>query len=474
MPSLEIFRTSSFRLACLSGGAFALCAVILFGFVYWQADIDETARIDRFTEHQLRSIGAGDVDASIARLAATSPNGPRDGSGHYGLFAADGTRLAGNILTLPATLPLDGHAVRVAEPSTALGGMAGGPARAAGLILPDGRRLVIARDVAEIEGLQQALVRALEIGVLPAVGLSLGVGFLLSWRAVRRVRAIRRTIERIMSGRLQDRLATAGTGDDFDQLADSVNRMLDEIARLLDEIQGVGDDIAHDLRTPLTRVRTRLERSRQQAGTREELVDGIEAAMRGLDQALGIITALLRIAEIEDGRRRAAFGDVDLSAVARDIGELYEPIAEARGVALAVDAEPRLPVLADRDLLIEAIANVIDNAVKFTPAGGHVSIAALARDGRNVVRVVDSGPGIPADEREAVMKRFYRSDKSRHHLGSGLGLGLVDAIVKLHGFEVSIGDAAPGCIFEISCVPSRAGGARPPNAQPSLAAAGGP
>jgi signal transduction histidine kinase len=451
MSNLEILRTSTFRLASLSGGAFALCVAMLCALVYWQAATYETRQIDRFVEQRLRVIAAGDVDAAVAGLVRTE-SASGSGNGYFGLFAPNGTIIAGNLPAAPPGLALDGKARRFDE---AGGSALGVPIRGAGLILPDGRKLILARDVASIDELRQALTRASEIGVLPALLLSLCVGFLLGWRAVRRVRAMRRTIERIMSGSLKDRLATTAADDDFDRLSRSVNRMLDEIERLLIEIEGIGDNIAHDLRTPLTRVRTRLERAKQPGTTREGLIDTIDAAIIGLDQALGIITALLRIAEIEDGRRRAAFGDVDLSALARDIAELYEPIAEGHGIALTIAANARVSVNGDRDLLIEAIANVIDNAIKFTPEGGAVAISTDEAGGQCVVRIADTGPGIPVEEREAVMKRFYRSDRSRHHFGSGLGLGLVHAIAKLHGFQVVIGDASPGCVVEFLCPPAR-------------------
>ena len=449
MPRFETIRTPTFRLACVSGGAFAFCVLMLFGLIQWQAGVYETNRVDWFVQRKLHAIAAGDTDAEVKRLAQAAEASALNDA-YFGLFGPSGTRREGNIPRLPADLKTDGVARRV--DGNAVGGAR--PLRMAAVILPDGSTLVIGRDVAELEELQNALLRALEIGVLPAVLLSLAVGAWLGGRAARRVRAIRLTIERIMTGNLQDRLVVTDQRDDFNALAASVNSMLDEIERLLEEIAGVGDDIAHDLRTPLTRVRTRLERAKLQATTREELVEAVESAIVGLDQALGIITALLRIAEIEDGRRRAAFGDVDLAALARDIAELYEPIAEGHGVALTVDALTRLSVHGDRDLMIEAIANVVDNAVKFTPRGGAVSVAVFTRDGKNVIRIADTGSGIPREEREAVMKRFYRSDKSRHHLGSGLGLGVVQAIVTLHGFTVAIGDAAPGCIFEIICPPA--------------------
>src|SRR5262249_62124969 len=216
------------------------------------------------------------------------------------------------------------------------------------------------------------------------------------------------------------------------------------------EIAGVGDDIAHDLRTPLTRARIRLERGREHAITMEELRSVCDQAIVGLDQSLAIITALLRITEIEHSRRLDAFSDVPLAALVREVGDLYEPMAEDKGVALAVEVANEAIVHCDRDLMFEAVANLVDNAVKFTPKGGRVEIDLLRRERESVIRVKDTGPGIPADEHESVTKRFYRSDKSRGTGGLGLGLSLVAAIVKLHGFRFAIAPG-PGCTAEITC-----------------------
>jgi signal transduction histidine kinase len=294
---------------------------------------------------------------------------------------------------------------------------------------------------------------------VPAIVLAFVAGSLLSWRALRRVRLIHRAAERILHGNLSERLPHRGTGDDFDRLAAAVNRMLDEIAHLMDEIKGVGDDIAHDLRTPLTRVRTRLERGSESSRSQQELENIVGAAIDGLDQTLGLVTALLRITEIEDGRRRAAFRRVDLSAIVRDVAELYGPVAEQGGIALAVENPGARYAHGDPDLLLEAIANVVENAVKFAPPNSTVHLSVVDESGTPVVRVADRGPGIPPEERESVLKRFYRTDKSRHLPGNGLGLGLVAAIVKLHHFRVAISEAAPGCIFEIICetMPPKAG-----------------
>jgi signal transduction histidine kinase len=249
---------------------------------------------------------------------------------------------------------------------------------------------------------------------------------------------------------LRERLPTRGGDDPFDQFAVSVNRMLGEIETLIQEIAGIGDNIAHDLRTPLTRVRVRLERGRERAATLDELRAVADQAIAGLDQSLTIITALLRIAEIEHSRRLEGFSQVRLAPLVSEVGDLYEPIAEDKGVTLRVDAADEATVHGDRDLLFEAVANLVDNAVKFTPEGGRVELALLSRDNESVIRVSDTGPGIPESEREAVTKRFYRSDKSRGTEGLGLGLSLVAAIVKLHGFRFTLADG-PGCTVEIAC-----------------------
>jgi PAS domain S-box-containing protein len=218
----------------------------------------------------------------------------------------------------------------------------------------------------------------------------------------------------------------------------------------LQEAKVVGDNIAHDLRTPLTRVRLRLQRGREHASTVEEFRAVADRAIAGLDQSLTTITALLRITEIEHSRRREGFSEVQLVPLLREVGDLYDPLAEDKGVILRVEASDEATVNGDRDLLFEAVANLVDNAVKFTPQGGRVELVLLYQEGKTVIRVIDTGPGIPEIEREAVTQRFYRSDKTRNTKGLGLGLSMVAAIIKLHSFRLTI-SAGPGCTAEIAC-----------------------
>lgn len=286
------------------------------------------------------------------------------------------------------------------------------------------------------------------------------IGILLARRAQRRIAAVHETVGRIVEGQLRERLPMRGTRDELDKLAGAVNGMLDEIERLVEEIRGVGDNIAHDLRTPLTRVRTRLERGREEARTREEFQAVIDRATIGVDKALAVVTAVLRIGEIEHGRRRAAFAAVDLADVLRDAAELYDPWAEEKGVWLRLDLAPARPVLGDRDLLLEAVGNLVDNAVKFAPTATEVLLSLAQGPAGPCLRVVDRGPGIPSAERERVLQRFYRAEKSRTVEGSGLGLSLVMAVATLHGFRLRITEANPGCVVEFAC-PAAAGGISP-------------
>jgi signal transduction histidine kinase len=250
---------------------------------------------------------------------------------------------------------------------------------------------------------------------------------------------------------LHERLPNHGRRDDLDQLAGRINLMLDEIEGLLAEVRSIGDNIAHDLRTPLSVVRMKIER----AAAATDLTIAEEAsrsALADLDKVFSIITALLRITEIENHGECDNFSTVDLVGLVAEIFDLYEPLAEAKGLSFTASYhETAIPVKADRHLLLEALANLVDNAIKFTPPGGRVMVAALWEVAGPLIRVSDTGPGIPESERHKVIKRFYRSDKSRHIPGHGLGLSIVAAIAKRHGFPLRITDNQPGIIFDLIC-----------------------
>jgi signal transduction histidine kinase len=448
----DFARTTTFRWAVTVASAFLMCTLALFGFMYWQTAVYVMNRYDILLVEELQVFASNTPERLLQEIEDRLAKDPQRIK-IAGLFGANGSRIAGNVESFPSGLtpnvPTNAVVVRVDR-----GLREAQKVRLATRSLPGGENLVIGRQIDEITEIAQIVVRALALGLLPAFILAILIGMVLSQRAHDRVLEVNRKIQRIVAGDLRERLPTSGRGDPFDQLAVSVNRMLDDIESLIREIAGVGDNIAHDLRTPLTRVRMRLERGRAHASTLNELRTVVDQAIGGLDQSLAIITALLRIAEIEHGRRLEGFSQVSLGPLVREVGDLYEPIAEDKGVALRVESTDEATVRGDRDLLFEAVANLVDNAVKFTPEGGHVDLALHHRNGHTQIRVKDTGPGIPEVEREAVTKRFYRSDKSRRTDGLGLGLSLVAAIVKLHGFQFAI-TAGPGCTVEIVCPRAR-------------------
>jgi signal transduction histidine kinase len=448
----DFVRTTTFRWTLAVTCAFVLCTLLLFGFVYLQTAAYMTSSFDDLITGELHIIAAD----SPAHLQEHIDNRLRDDPRRVrlaGLFDADGHRIAGNLESVPSGLTPDVAAetevVRIDNRGREME-----KARLVTATLPDGKVIAIGRNVDDIEQIAEIVKRALTLGLLPAFALAVITGLVLSSRAHNRLSEVNRRIQHIMAGDLRQRLPTRGSDDPFDQFADSVNRMLNEIETLIQEITATGNNIAHDLRTPLTRVRMRLERGREHAATLEELQAVADQSIAGLDQSLTVVTALLRIAEIEHSRRLTGFSNIDLAPLLREVGDLYEPIAEDKSVVLQVNAAEEMTVHGDRDLLFEAVANLVDNAVKFTPDGGRVELALLSRGNESVIRVTDSGPGIPESERDDVTKRFFRSDKSRGTKGLGLGLSLVAAIVKLHGFQLAI-IPGPGCKVEIVCPPAK-------------------
>jgi signal transduction histidine kinase len=427
-------------------------ALLLFGFIYWQTAVHERTRIDALITRESQDL-AGEAAGTIGPKLEAWLKSDLHAQLYGGLFRVDGAHEAGNLLALPRDVPIDGLAHQAIVGPIGRDRDDDNPEVVRGIAtrLDDGRLLVLGYDVDELEEVEANIVRALTLSLLPMVLLSLLGGVVLTVRAQRRIGAVHVAVDRIMEGALRERLPTRGTGDELDKVSVVVNRMLDRIEQLIDELRGVGDSIAHDIRTPLTRVRTRLERSRDEAHTREDFQVATERAIASLDATLAIVAAVLRIGEIEHGRRRAAFAPVELTAVLEDVAELYEPVAEERDIRLEVCATAGIIISGDRDLLVEAVGNLVDNAVKFSPTDSVVTLLVERCGSKALMRVTDRGPGIPAEERERVLQRFYRMEKSRTVEGSGLGLSLVAAVVRLHGFQLWIGDAGPGCVVELTC-----------------------
>ena len=453
MRLARLTRTSTARLSIIFSAACVVWGVVLFAAIYWQTKVFETKRILNFVAVEDRIVSHAPLD-EIVRTVQALFTSEYHAMTIAALFDSSGHPIAGNLSHVPEGLPPDGRAREVEleesgpdeSPRTVI---------AAASRLADGKLLVLGRGERVVTSLAWIVAGALILGVISAIAPALAAGSWLSRKAERRLKAINQSIERIMQGKIQERLPVLGGEDDFDDLAKSVNRMLAENERLLAEVKGVSDNIAHDLRTPLARVRTFLERGRDTARSQDELTAVTERAIAGLDKAQAIITALLRIGEIEGGQRKAAFGDVDLNEIINEAAELYAPTAEARKIRFEAKAEAASATHGDRHLLMDVVANLLDNALKFTPPGGSVSLSVMNRAGGPAIRVSDTGPGIRPEEREAVMRRFFRTDKSRNIAGSGLGLSIVLAIVTLHGYEILIGDAEPGCVIENSLLRGR-------------------
>jgi signal transduction histidine kinase len=461
----EFARTNTFRSAAIAAVAFAIFVLVLFGFIYWTTDRYLIARSDHVIASQLRVMSALPLERKADVINYQLTEDPR-GVQFVGLFGPDGRRIAGNLDGPPAGLRLDDGVQSAEVKRSGPAGVETRAIRAIGRHLDGGEVLVIGRDVDEAVELSKVVSQALALGLIPALVLCLAVGALLSIRAERRIADVNQRVQRIVAGNLRERLPHQPSDDPFSRLAGIVNGMLDEIETLIHAIAGIGNDIAHDLRTPLTRVRLMLERGRRNAETLEQLQLITDRAVAGIDQSLAITTALLRLAEIENSRRSAGFGEVALAELVQEVGDLYEPIAENKGVTLRVDLSHAPTVDGDRDLLMEAIVNLVDNAIKFTPEGGHVEVALLRGNAEDIIRVKDTGAGISEAERDVVLKRFYRSDKVKNAPGFGLGLNLVAAIAKLHGFRLTI-YSGTGCVIEIASPDRNAGGeARPQPSKP--------
>ena len=455
----DLLRTTAFRWAAVVATAFTALSLTLFAFVYWQTAGYEARELDASTVAEARVLAAAPASEAADAIRHWLANDEHHV--RYGLLVgADGRLEAGNIVALPSGLSVDGEpslvtGVAVSGADDGDGDQRDETMRAVALRLADGGTVVIGLDTDELAHTQSVLLRAFGLGLIPTVGLSLLGGMLLGRRALDHVAAMDAAIARVMRGDIAERLPVRGTNDEFDRLARSVNFMLDDTERLLDEVRGVGNSIAHDLRTPLTRARVRLERSRDAVRSEAEFRIAIEEALQFLDQTFGIISAILRIGEVEHGRRRGGFCDVAVGRLLREVIDLYDPVAEDKGVTLGLELADDAEVVGDRELLFEAVANVIDNAIKFSPTGGHCRLGLTFDGVTAVIRVDDAGPGIPGFERDAVLKRFYRSDESRNSEGNGLGLPLVAAVVRLHGFALSIGDGDPGCRVEIHAPATR-------------------
>ena len=431
-------RTTTFRIAALYVAVFGASVLLLLGYIHWatagymarQVDATIEAEVEGLAE-QYRQRGL----TGLARLIDERATRDRSGESLYLLADSDYRRVAGN---------LDGWPRAAGETGWVEFEVGGRPARAYRFLLRGRIRLLVGRDVAELDAVRGLIVSALGWGLAMTVGLALAGAATLSRTTLRRIESMDATRREIMSGDLSRRIPTRGTDDELDRLADGLNRMLDQIEGLMDGVRQVSDNVAHDLRTPLTRLRNRLERLRVGALEGPERDALVEESLLEADRLLATFHALLRIARLEAGGVAPKRAPVDLGEVVRDAAELYEPLVQERGQELRVEWEPGVVVRGDRDLLFQAITNLLDNAHRHTPPGGAIGVRLSVPDGGPVVVVVDAGSGIPEERREEVFDRFTRLEASRSTEGHGLGLSLVRAVAEHVGARVVLADARPG------------------------------
>lgn len=444
MKLAELSRVSTVRLLPVYGALFVLWSVLLIGWVQYDTMRYLSSVIDGLLHQRIEYLTHIDRDRLPDAMVQT---GALDLKGMmlYGLFDEQGQKITGNIEQFPDGVSLDGVVHFV--PGGVHRNGEKEPIRARGLAnkLPSGETLILARRTSVMDQVNTIIYRSLIWGLTLTIIPGLIGGLWLARGPLRRIRTLETAAQPIMRGDLHQRLPVSGRRDELDMLAGIVNSMLEEIERLMSEVKGVCDSIAHDLRTPLTRLRSQLHRMHREADSAHGPT--VEQAILDVDSLLDRFRALLRISELEDMHRRAGFTEVNLMKTIDHVREIYTPLAEDKHITFSFEIAPSIPtVRGDPHLLLEAVSNIVDNAIKFTPAGGSIHLRLNDNDADGVrIDVIDSGPGIRSSEREAVLQRFYRGTcSSKDVSGSGLGLSIVAAIVKLHGFRLQIVDNPSG------------------------------
>ena len=454
----QIWRTSTVRLTATFILIFVLFAILLLAFITWQSSVQiqrqQTDDIDR----EIRQLQRIESNQGIRALAfAVDRFSSRPGPGVYYLGDTAGQYLLGNVTQIPVEALRDpgvySFDYEPANPVEDGGGADDRPPRPGFAVvrsvqLDNGMVLVVGRDVVERRGYSAIIVQSFLVGVIGIILFSIVAGGITARRVLRRIDAIRDTSTKIMSGNLSERVPITRRNDEFDGLATNLNAMLDRIEQLLQGLKEVTDNVAHDLKTPLTRLRNQAEAALRDGASDQSRQKALETTIAESDRLIQTFNALLMIARAEAGAPSGALADVDVSAVVADVAELYGPVAEDEGITIVTAITPDVHLHGNRELIGQAMVNLLENAVKYAkplagPAG-RITVGLRQAHGRVLIEVADNGPGIPPEDRKRVLERFVRLDASRTETGSGLGLSLVDAVTRLHGGTFSIEDNAPG------------------------------
>ncbi|MHC2336829.1 signal transduction histidine kinase [Bradyrhizobium sp. USDA 4454] len=446
----KTLRSSTFRLALIAIGVFGLIVSAIFAYVYGSTLSYVRDRSDRAIMTERASLDGAYArsgrDGLIALIAQRIAD--KTFADHVYLLAGPGSVvLAGNLKQWPADTAGQGWA----EFRTSLPELASGPAMVRGVTetLSNGDRLLVGRDISDLDGFMTQIRAAGIAVVLLIIGLAAAASIGVTRRTVGRIEQINATSRAIMLSGLDQRIPLRGSHDEWDRVAENLNLMLDRIQRLMGDVKQVGENIAHDLRTPLTRMRGRLEKAYHAPRNQEADAALIGDTIADLDTVLGMFASITRISEIETRARKGAFRTVNLVEIAGEVVELYDAAAEEVTTHLDLAGDPAVPVTGDRDLLFDAIANLVDNAIKHGRPGGRVTVTCENDEGGPLISIADDGPGIPAGQHDHVFKRFYRLEQSRYTPGNGLGLSLVAAVASLHGARIELRDNAPGLLCRL-------------------------
>jgi signal transduction histidine kinase len=445
----KLVRTTAFKLSLAYLVVFTVFAFVILGYVAWNTTRVLNDQIIDTVEAEIAGLAEQYRLAGIRRLVNIVERRSRQpGASLYLVTTFAGERIAGNIGSLPpGTLDTSGQ--REVEYSRGEEETRDHQAIVRVFVLPGGFRLLVGRDVEERVRIREIIGRAFGISLLLVGVLGCLGAWFIARRVLKRVDAMTDTTRTIMAGDLTGRLAVSGTGDELDRLAQNLNAMLDRIGELMTGLQEVSDNIAHDLKTPLTRLRNKADEALRTARSPEQLRAALEANIEESDNLIRIFNALLMIARLEAGGAREAMTDFDAAEVARSVGELYEAVAEEAGIPLLVSVEDGLPIRGSRELVGQAVANLLDNALKYgasaqaeTPQP--VSVEARRDGDQAIIAVSDRGSGVPEVERGRVLERFVRLESARSRPGFGLGLSLASAVARLHGGSLRLEDNAPG------------------------------
>ena len=443
----KTLTSSTFRLALIASGTFGVIVSAIFSYVYLSTSSYVRSRSDRaiITEYSsLKSAYERSGRDGLTGLLQQRIADSNLADNVYLLADPSSARLAGNLGAWPSAATAAGGWIEFRAEEPLPNATMRPLLRAMTGTFPGGDRLLVGRDISELDGFADQIKTAVISSVVLIFVLAGVASILVTRRTVGRIEQINATSRAIMQSSLDRRIPLRGSHDEWDRVAENLNLMLDRIETLVGEVKQVSDNVAHDLRTPLTRMRGRLEKAYhgQRAGEDDQSLIGDTIA--DLDAVLRMFASITRIAQIETQARMDAFRTVNLVDIAGEVVELYDAAAEQDGTSLTVAGDRELLVTGDRDLIFDAIANLVDNALKHGRAGGHVIVRNENLDGGPVISIADDGPGIPIEEREHVFKRFYRIEHSRYTSGNGLGLSLVAAVARLHEARIEMLDNAPG------------------------------